>query len=77
MDVAIFFDGLLIREIFQSVNRRSPASAEDSVYTDCWAELWANKPHPLCDNPVLIAYAAIPLCDHDVAGIIIHDITVM
>lgn len=41
---------------------------EEPVYTDCWAELWANQPHPLCNRPVLVSYKAIPLRDHDQKG---------
>ena len=58
------------------MNRRNPDSNEDPVYTDCWAELWANKPHPFCDNPVLVAYASIPLRDHDEAGNLCTDIEI-
>ena len=50
------------------VCRRAPDSVEDPVYTDCWAELWANRPHPLCDQPTLLSYMAIPLRDYDQAG---------
>ena len=41
---------------------------EEAVYSDCWAELWANRPHPLCDQPTLIARMAVPLTNHDQAG---------